>query len=108
MQEGFWEPKPVEELYDLGTDPDCVKNLADSPHQRDGLQRLRRALDAHLLETHDNGFIPESHPAEGYTQSRTGNAYPIKRILELASIAAAGDVGNLGLLRHGSRTATTS
>ena len=100
VQERFWDPKPFEELYALDTDRDCVVNLVDSRRHRGTLQRLRRALDAHLLETHDNGFIPESHPAEGYTQSRTGNAYPIERILELASIAASADVENLPLLRR--------
>jgi uncharacterized sulfatase len=55
----FWEAKPAEELYDLQTDADEVRNLAASPSHRAALDRLRDALDAHAREVRDLGFLPE-------------------------------------------------
>src|SRR5262249_17090738 len=39
----FWEPRQPEELYDLTSDPDEVKNLAAVPENRATLERLRQA-----------------------------------------------------------------
>ena len=40
-QDTFWNTKPPEELYDLASDPDEVRNLADSVEQRPTLEKLR-------------------------------------------------------------------
>lgn len=53
---------PAEELYDLDADPHEVDNLAGRPGHRAALERLRRVLDAWLIETDDQGRFPE--PAE--------------------------------------------
>ncbi|MFC0038103.1 sulfatase-like hydrolase/transferase [Actinomadura rayongensis] len=87
VQERFWREKPAEELYDLRTDPDEIHNLIDNPKHRAHLNRLRRALDDHLLSVNDNGFIPEGSPLEGYEASRTPGAYPLPRILDIAGTA---------------------
>ena len=55
----FWEPKATEELYDLQEDPHEARNLAASAAHRDALQRMRTALDRHLRDTRDVGFLPE-------------------------------------------------
>jgi hypothetical protein len=102
-QDRFWDPKPAEELYDIDRDPDCVDNLADSPRgrHRSALRQLRGVLHQHLLATNDNGFIPESHPAEGYLPSRAPGAYPIRRVLAVADLAIRREPDNLGaLLAH--------
>jgi hypothetical protein len=96
VQEAFWDEKPAEELYDLDRDPDQIANLAGTPRHRDELQRMRRALDEHLVDTHDNGFIPEGSPLEGYDESRAPGAFPIKKVLRVAGTAIERDPGNLG------------
>lgn len=95
VQDRFWQAKPAEELYDLHADPDEVHDLADDPAHRTVLDRLRAALDAHLLDVNDNGFIPEGSPLEGYDQSRVPGAYPLRRVLEVAATAIQRDPDQL-------------
>jgi arylsulfatase A-like enzyme len=95
VQERFWDEKDAEELYDVERDPDQVRNLAGSPRHRDDLERLRRALDEHILATNDNGFLPEGSPLEGFEQSRAPGAYPLRRVLRLAELAIQRDAHNL-------------
>jgi hypothetical protein len=97
VQERFWRDKPTEELYDLHTDPDEVRNLASDPRHRDRLDRMRKALDAHMLKVNDNGFIPEGSPLEGYDQSRAPGAYPLSRVLRLAGAAIQRNPRNMQL-----------
>lgn len=59
VQRAFFEPKPVEELFDCASDPDNVRNLAADPAARPHLLRLRAALRGHLLAVRDTGFMPE-------------------------------------------------
>ncbi|QIF01604.1 sulfatase-like hydrolase/transferase [Roseimicrobium sp. ORNL1] len=57
----FWKPtKPVEELYDLQSDPHEVKNLAEDPASLDTLIKLRAAHRKQMKDTRDIGFIPEA------------------------------------------------
>jgi hypothetical protein len=56
----FQSSRPVEELYDIQTDPYEIDNLAHDPAYQPELQRLRRALDAWIDEVGDMGQIPES------------------------------------------------
>jgi hypothetical protein len=95
VQERFWGEKPAEELYDLKTDPDEVKNLAGVAEHRAVLDRMRGALRAHLLEIRDNGFIPESSPLEGFEKTRDAKAYPLERIIAVADVATQRDAANL-------------
>lgn len=55
----FMQSKPVEELYDLETDPDEVHNLVNDPKHQIKLIELRKALADWQLEVGDMGFIPE-------------------------------------------------
>ena len=59
VQRRFFEPKPFEELYDCDADPHEIKNLAAEPAMAGTLDRLRKALDAWILEINDLGFLPE-------------------------------------------------
>ena len=53
----FWQlcfgKRPADELYDLETDPDCVRNLATDPDHAADLERLRGTLMAELRRQQD-------------------------------------------------------
>lgn len=91
VQERFFREKPPEEFYDLAADPDEIRNLIDAPEHRARIGGMRAALDAHMLAIHDNGFIPESSPLEGYDASRARGAYPLQRVMQLADKAIQRD-----------------
>lgn len=59
------ESKPVEELYDLASDPHEVRNLAKDGAQADRLRSMRTLLDNWVSETRDQGYIMEN-PVEVY------------------------------------------
>ena len=91
----FWEPKPPEELYDLQTDPDEVRNLAGSPEHRAVLEELRLALREHTLRTRDVGFLTEAEMhrrAAGtsiYEMGHDPSRYPLEKILAMADLASS-------------------
>ncbi|WP_433567136.1 sulfatase-like hydrolase/transferase [Nocardia sp. CA-151230] len=91
----FWNERPAEELYDTTADPDEIHNLADDPAYAEDLQRLRTALDEHMLAVVDDGFIPESEAAEGYTAGRAPGAYPLREIMTLTANAIRRDPAGL-------------
>ncbi|MNF31979.1 Sulfatase [compost metagenome] len=98
QQAAFFQERPYEELYDLANDRDEVINLAESPQHRDKLEELRAALDRHMLEINDNGFIPEGSALEGYLNSRRPGAYPLQRIMRVAQRAAQRDPAEVDAL----------
>jgi len=63
-QRRFFEPKPVEELYDIETDPHGVCNLASDPKHAATLADMRRRLQARVKELSDLSFYPESYMVE--------------------------------------------
>lgn len=58
--------KPTDELYDCIADPDNTNNLASTAEFRQELLKMRTALDRHIEESHDLGFVPESYSAGLY------------------------------------------
>jgi len=60
VQTQFFEPKPVEALFDIEQDPHEVHNLADDPDHRDLLLSLRSALQTHVKTLPDLSFYPEN------------------------------------------------
>jgi arylsulfatase A-like enzyme len=59
VQKMFFEPRPMEELYDVEADPYETNNLiASAPLET--LQDLRRGLAQHIRDTHDLSMLPES------------------------------------------------
>ena len=133
VQDAFWKPKPSEELYDLQSDPDEVKNLAASAAHAELKAKFRRAQQAHAAAIRDVGFIPEG---ERLARSRNSSPYdfgqsdqhPFARIFEMAEMASMLDPAAvpalrkaladeestvrywavLGLLMRGQRTVTES
>lgn len=91
----FWEPKPAEELYDLRTDPDEVKNLAASADHAAVMARFRKVHHEHELRIRDVGLLPEAemHSRAGagapYEMGHNAAAYPAARILAAADLAAS-------------------
>jgi arylsulfatase A-like enzyme len=94
-QAAFWNAKPVEELYDTQADPHSIHNLAGDPAHGARLADMRRALETHILEVHDNCFIPEGASAEGYTASRLPGAYPLRELLTLTNLVLERDPKNI-------------
>jgi len=93
-QDAFWQPKPAEELYDLASDPDEVRNLAGSPEHADVRERLHQALTGQILQVCDLGFLPEgevfarSADSTPYDVGHDADKYPLERILKTAELAA--------------------
>jgi uncharacterized sulfatase len=91
----FWRvPKAPEELYDLRTDPDEVRNLVQSPAHRAILERLRAAQRDHLIRIRDICFLPEgelhsrSPGRTPYELARDETQYPLTRIVAAAELAS--------------------
>jgi uncharacterized sulfatase len=91
----FWrEPKAPEELYDLQSDPDEVRNLAAAPEHRATLERFRREQQAYAARIRDTGFLTE---AEVHRRSEkraprdvlaNDAAYPFQRVFAAADVAS--------------------
>jgi arylsulfatase A-like enzyme len=90
----FWERKPPEELYDLQTDRDEVKNLVNSPEHQSILNELRRVQREHALKIRDVGFLTEAEQhsrSTGTTMYEMGHdpqQYPLEKILAMADLAS--------------------
>ncbi len=102
-QRHFWETKPAEELYDLQTDPDEVKNLAASSEHRGTLEKLRKAEQDWLLHIRDVGLLPEaeihsrSAGSTPYEMGHDPKRYPVERVLAAAEDASTGKETNAKL-----------
>lgn len=96
VQAAYWQPKPSEELYELAADPHEIRNLAADPQYAEHLAELRQTLRDEIIATRDTGFIPEGmfeqlagdQTIYDYAQSE---AYPIRRIVDLADAATSRD-----------------
>lgn len=91
------DSKPVEELYDLQSDPHEVNNLASDGQFQDVLNKMRKVHLQWVVDTRDIGLIPESEiqRREKQTTARYNillNADPdlIKRIRNVANLAIGG------------------
>jgi len=98
-QSVFWKEKPSEELFDLTSDPDEVKNLVASPEHAEALERLRKAQREQALRVRDVGLLPEAEMHArceefGITPYELGHderRYPLERVLETAEMASRRD-----------------
>ncbi|MGF1638707.1 MAG: sulfatase-like hydrolase/transferase [Cyclobacteriaceae bacterium] len=93
----MFDPKPVEELYDLKADPWELKNVAADPVHSSRIEGLRNNLHQWSLDTRDIGFLTEAEymiRAEGstpYELAQDQNTYDIESIMEVASLVGHQD-----------------
>lgn len=89
----FFEPKPVEQLFDCETDPYEVNNLADDPKYAAVLRDMRGRLQKLVKGMPDLSFYPESYLTEHAMDNPVGFGQAHQR-----EIAALVDVADLALL----------
>lgn len=89
----FAPVKPAEELYDTGSDPYQIRNLATDPQARETLERFRAECTRWMLATGDLGLLPEHEMvvrARGRTpwEIATDPAQnPLRELLDVAAVA---------------------
>jgi len=59
-QKQFFEPRPAEQLFDLGDDPFETTNLAKDPVYADVLSEMRHKLNGRVKSINDLSMLPES------------------------------------------------
>lgn len=90
--EVMFHPKPIEELYDLNSDPDELSNLANHPGYAGILEELRNLLKQEILSTRDVGFqfepemMMRSRGTTTYEMAQDPAKYDIERIFETAEM----------------------
>ena len=109
LQARFFNPKPVEELYDTENDPWELHNLAGDPAHAGRLKEMRRASLDLAVSMYDAGFIPETEriiragetPIYDYMRS---DAVPYTEILGAAVTASQKKTDNveslISMLHH--------
>ncbi len=94
-QAHFWKTKPAEELYDLESDPDEVRNLAAIPEHRAALEKFRVALRENETRIRDVGLLPEgemhrrSGGASPYDYARDGSKLDFPKLYAIADLASS-------------------
>lgn len=91
-QAKLWNPKPIEELYDLKNDPEELHNLASTSGFSAVKEKL--AIDLHhwMIETKDLGLLPEaeymirSENSTPYEYARFSGEYKVENILKTAEM----------------------
>jgi hypothetical protein len=73
-----------EELYDLDADPFEVDNVAEDPRYVEPLKRLRVALDEWIINSNDQGEMPEGPEVYEYWEREMSEIYDaqIKQMLK--------------------------
>lgn len=88
VQSQFFEPKAVEALYDLKTDPHEIHNLAGDPAHAETVVAMRERLTERLKSMPDLSFVPEAilyddamdNPLEFGQQNKSGIAEMIDTV----------------------------
>lgn len=70
--------RPVEELYDLEADPYEIHNLATDPAHWERLAHMRSLVETWIVETNDQGRIPESAEIHKFWDDRSIRVYDEK------------------------------
>lgn len=95
----FLPTRPIEELYDLESDPYETNNLAVKSEHNDTLVYLRNKLKTWMVETGDLGLIPE--PILEDLGKQNGSKYAVLKnsenktlVADLLAIIEAGEKGD--------------
>lgn len=97
-QDKLWQPKEVEELYDLEVDPAELNNIVAHEDMQEIRAELRAELHAWMKESKDLGLLAEaeymirSTGSTPYDYARS-DAYQIDRVLEAAEWVGRSDMG---------------
>jgi hypothetical protein len=100
VQSQFFQPKTALQLFDTGSDPWHVDDLAGRPEHRERIRRMDADLDAWMIATRDTGLIPEPLGVELVGEGRPFGSiyeyaqsaeYPVERILAVARDTSACD-----------------
>jgi N-sulfoglucosamine sulfohydrolase len=67
--------RPREELYDVIADPYEIENLASSASHREVIDQLRGVLDQWIVESNDQGRIPEDPAVVSYYEQKMKELY---------------------------------
>lgn len=89
-QDRFFQPKPVEALYDLQSDPYETRNLSESAEHADVLLELRTELAEKVTSLPDLSFYPESLLAEVAFADPVG--FGEARRTQIAALVAVADL----------------
>ena len=92
-QAAFFQPKPVEMLFDTEADPHEVNNLASDPAHAETLKEMRAALHEHVTAMPDLSFYPESELIANAMSSPI--AYGQKHASDIEKLA---DIADLALI----------
>ncbi len=93
QQRQFFEPKPVEALYDVEADPHEVNNLAGDPAHAAALKDMRSRMQQRVKGMPDLSFYPESYLVDRALDAPV--AFGQAHAKEIASLV---DVADLSLL----------
>lgn len=94
----MWQPKPVEELYDLKNDPFELNNLATDENYQVKKEELKNAMHDWILETRDAGFLFEPEmmmrgaASTVYEMAQDSNQYDLANILAAAEMVGKADL----------------
>jgi len=90
----FVSEKPVEELYDVREDPDCMRNLAGNPDYDAALCEMRQQCQQWMIENGDLGLLSQyalyarsRRIGTPYRLARDQRENPIGDLVEAANLA---------------------
>ncbi|PZX55448.1 arylsulfatase A-like enzyme [Algoriphagus ratkowskyi] len=93
LQKSLFEPRSPEVLYDIENDIWETNNLIDQQQHKALVEKMRTALESHIIESKDVLFLPEyeleriSKVSTPYEFRQESSRYPIKDIYNVAKLA---------------------
>lgn len=93
VEDRYFSQKPIEELYDVDSDPYQIHNLAGDPQYADVLRRMRRECRQWMIRTGDLGLLPEellaqrAHGRTPYEVALDPHSNPVERLAKVADLA---------------------
>ncbi len=82
----LWElcfgKRPAAELYNLGDDPDCMKNLADTPEQAARQQALHAQLESELRAQADPRIVADGSVFEAFPYADESGRHFYERFMK--------------------------